>query len=96
MYPTTGIVPSPIPVTGMNSRLSMPKKIPIAEGYVIQAKIKKKGKFKVIKVIRSGSTVKFRYSTKKNKYYRIRAYYTKNGKRHYFSYSGTVYAKVRK
>ena len=72
------------------------KKIPIAEGYVIQAKIKKKGKFKVIKVIRSGSTVKFRYSTKKNKYYRIRAYYTKNGKRHYFSYSGTVYAKVRK
>ena len=72
------------------------KKIPIASGYQVQRAPKKGGKFKTVATIKKGATVKYKVKTKKNAYYRVRAYYYKHGakKPSYFSYSRTILAKV--
>lgn len=72
------------------------KKIPIASGYQVQKAPKKNGKFKTIATIKKGGTVQYKVKTKKNAYYRVRAYYYKSGakKPSYFSYSKTISAKV--
>ena len=71
-------------------------KIPIASGYQVQTAAKKDGTFKTIATVKKGSTVKYKVKTKKDAFYRVRAYYYKHGakKASWFSYSKVIQAKV--
>ena len=73
-------------------------KVPIAGGYQLQAASKKNGKFKTIATIRKGGTVTYKVRTSKNAYYRVRAFYYKQGakKASWFGYSKVIQAKVAK
>ena len=74
-------------------------KIPIASGYVLQRAVSRNGKYKTIKVIKSGSQVTYKnrhLKSGKRYYYRVRATYVKNGAGKSFGYSGRLAVKTRK
>lgn len=71
------------------------KKIPVAEGYVVEAANKKRGKFKVLAKVNGENKLSKILKPKKNGYYRIRAFYKDNGKIKYFGYSNVVKAVIK-
>lgn len=72
------------------------KKVPPADGYVVESAAKKAGKYRAVKTINSGSTVKAKINTKKAGYYRVRAYYEKDGVKKFYGYSNVIQAKPSK
>ncbi len=75
------------------------KKVPGASGYVIYTSAKKAKGFKAAKALTKGSAVKTSVKAKKNVkklYVKARAFYLKNGKRVYGSYSKTISMKIKK
>lgn len=74
------------------------KKVSKASGYVIYRSKKKSGKYKKIKVIKSGSVKVFKdkkVKTNKKYFYKVRAYRTVNGKKVYGKYSVCRKIKVK-
>lgn len=73
-------------------------KLEKASGYVIYRSTKKKGKYKKIKVIKSGKNTTFtdkKVKQKKKYFYKIRGYRTINGKKVYGKYSVIRKIKVK-
>ena len=74
------------------------KKTTGASGYEVYMATSKKGKYKKVKTVTSGKTVKYtKKSLKKGKryYFKIRTYRTVNGKKVYSSYSSVKSVKVK-
>ncbi|MDE8732875.1 family 10 glycosylhydrolase [Eubacteriales bacterium DFI.9.88] len=74
------------------------KKISGANGYVLYRAAGTKGKFKTIRTIKSGSTIKYtnKKLAKKKKYtFRMRAYRLVKGKRVYSGYSSKVTVRIK-
>ncbi|MCI7327748.1 MAG: S8 family serine peptidase [Hornefia butyriciproducens] len=72
------------------------KKNPVAAGYIVSRSDSRNGKFKTVKTISSGSRVTCSIKTKKNGYYKVRAFYKDGGKTCYYGYSNVVKAVVKK
>ena len=69
-----------------------------ADGYVIYRGVKKKGKFKSIRVIKKASVKKYtdkKVKKKKKYYFRMKSWKKVNGKKVYSTFSNTVYVKVK-
>lgn len=75
------------------------KKVSGASGYEIWRAAKKKGKYKKVKVITKGRTLKYtdrKLKKKKTYYYKVRAYRKVGGKKVYGVYSAVKRCRVRK
>lgn len=75
------------------------KRVAGANGYKVYRSTKKNGKFKAVKTIKKGKTVKFvNKKLKKGKryYYKVRAYRTVGKKKVYSGYSSRESVKIRK
>ena len=74
------------------------KKVSGASGYEVYMATSKKGKYKKVKTITSGKTVKYTKSSLKKKktyYFKIRAYKKVSGKKIYSSYSSIKSIKIK-
>ncbi|MBR3785649.1 MAG: hypothetical protein IKJ77_04530 [Firmicutes bacterium] len=70
-----------------------------ASGYEIYAANSKNGKYKRVKIIKSGKTTSWTHTglkTGAKKYYKIKSFGKRNGKKYYSDFSGKVYKKVTK
>lgn len=75
------------------------KRVEGASGYKVYRATKKNGKYKAVKTIKRGKTVKFtnkKLKKEKKYYYKVRAYRTVDKKKVYGGYSSGVSVKIRK
>lgn len=75
------------------------KKVKGASGYVVYRATKKNGKYKAVKTISKGSTVKYvnkKLTKKKTYYYKVRAFKKSGKKVVYGAYSNKVSVKIKK
>ena len=75
------------------------KKSAGATGYKIYRAAKKNGKYKVVKTVKKGSTVKWtnkKLNAGKKYYYKVRAFRKEYGKIAYSAFSNISYCKAKK
>lgn len=75
------------------------KKVSGASGYVIYRATKSKGKYKAVKTVTKGSTLKYynkKLKKKKKYFYKVRAYRKVSGKKVYAGYSKAASVKIKK